>query len=162
MNRESFLQILKENCISHKVKGDQIVINGGYVDLSSLTTLPRTERSVPMSTQYEFLDQGDIFGWKKVKSNGESFLVCMKIPKESKRCHGKGTRKCRAEYAEILEITKDGNQVSSITNKAYDHHVNYQVGLIAYPDKYDDEKVGECGHGINFFITAYEALAYNV
>jgi hypothetical protein len=97
------------------------------------------------------LPEGDIIGWKKCR-NG--VIVKLLIPKEAKRSHSFG-RKCRAEFADVLEVIGDGPAVSS----QKDDFV-YEVGKRVTPDKWDDNWLEECSHGIHFFITRVEAENY--
>jgi len=99
------------------------------------------------------LPEGDIIGWKKV--NG--ILIKLLIPKDAKRCHAIGYRKCRAEFADVLEVNCEGEE---ILNTNYKHKVLYKTGTRVHPDSYCDDVRIECGQGINFFISKQEALDY--
>ena len=46
------------------------------------------------------LPDGDLIGWKKCKNN---IIVKLRIPESAKRSHAFG-RKCRAEYADVMEV----------------------------------------------------------
>jgi hypothetical protein len=98
------------------------------------------------------IPEGDIIGWKKVKGR----LVKLLIPAVASRCHALGSRKCRAAYAHVLEIS-DGTE---ILNTEYEPHTLYKVGEIVRPDSYDPDILVECSHGINFFISKIEAEEY--
>jgi hypothetical protein len=94
------------------------------------------------------LPEGAIVGWKKAQGH----IVKLLIPAEAKRSHAFG-RKCRAEFADVLEI--DGAEVV-YTN----HHgpkTEYRVGQRVTPDKWDENWQEECSNGIHFFITRIEA-----
>jgi len=96
------------------------------------------------------LPYGDIVGWKKAK-NG--VIVKILIPKDAKRSQA-FSRKCRAEYAEVLEI-EGANTATSI----YDSTFKYEVGDILKPTKpFDDNWQNECSSGIHFYITKLEAI----
>ena len=103
-------------------------------------------------------EEGEFIAWKKV---GE-VIVKLLIPAEAKRSSAT-TRKCRCEYAEVLELQNlDGtpyNDDKVVNNK----HVKtiYHVGEIVRPDSWDDNRWNECSHGIHFFITRDEAVRYN-
>jgi hypothetical protein len=105
---------------------------------------------------------GMIKAFKKVKRWGLPVIVTLMIPADAKRCHKSGQRKCRAEYAEVVEINITNSNVSieSVVNKAYSPHVEYKVGEIVRPDKYDGNEDEECSHGINFFLSRAEAERY--
>ena len=99
---------------------------------------------------------GDIIGWKKLAGGRIAKLL---IPADAKRNNAFG-RKCRAEYAKVLEIwegkkaVKDG--VSSHTSD-----VTYTVGNTVKPlEKFDEDFQNECASGIHFFITRLEAEEY--
>jgi hypothetical protein len=63
-------------------------------------------------------------------------------------------RKCRAEYAIVLE----GNGKSS-----YDSAFRYKVGERVEPkEKFNADIREECTSGIHFFITRAEAEAYDL
>jgi len=102
--------------------------------------------------QTRILPEGDIIGYKKCVGNK---IVKLLIPKDAKRSHAFG-RKCRAEYAEVLEISEG--------NVAYSHHdgvFRYEVGKVVKPkDPFSEDWKVECGSGIHFFITRAEAEAY--
>jgi uncharacterized protein YjbI with pentapeptide repeats len=94
--------------------------------------------------------QGDLIGWKKCK--GET-IVKLRIPADAKRINATG-RKCRAEFADVMEIS--GGLTSCMSNRG----VVYEVGKRVVPDSWDENRWEECSHGIHFFITREEAEAY--
>jgi hypothetical protein len=98
------------------------------------------------------IPEGDIIGWKKVKGH----LVKLLIPLDAKRIHAIGSRKCRAEFAKVLEISGE----TEILNTEYQPHTLYKVGEIVRPDSFDPDVLVECSHGINFFISKIEAEEY--
>jgi hypothetical protein len=74
----------------------------------------------------------------------------LRIPPEARRTAVPTSRKCRAEFAEVLAC-RDG---------AYDLHTGrlaYVAGTTVRPDSYDDDFRVECTHGIHFFLTREEA-----
>ena len=96
--------------------------------------------------------EGDIIGWKNCKGG---VIVKLLIPADAKRSNATG-RKCRAEFAKVLEIF--GNDIA-LSN--YDGGKTiYKVGETVRPDKWDDNRWDECSNGIHFFITRVEAEAY--
>jgi hypothetical protein len=96
--------------------------------------------------------EGDIIGWKKCKGG---VIVKLLIPADAKRSNATG-RKCRAEYAKVLEIFGDDIALSD-----YDGGKTiYKAGETVIPDKWDDNRWDECSNGIHFFITRAEAEAY--
>jgi len=101
------------------------------------------------------LPEGDIIGYKKCVDHK---IVKLLIPKEAKRSHAFG-RKCRAEYAEVLEITKGSRKLKTAISKN-DHSFTYKVGETVKPDKFDENWQDECSNGIHFFISKIEAERY--
>jgi len=73
------------------------------------------------------------------------------IPDDARRTASIVGRKCRAEYAIVL----DGNGRST-----YDSQMSYIVGEKVVPDAYDPDIRVECTSGIHFFLTREEAEAY--
>ncbi len=101
--------------------------------------------------QTRILPDGDIIGWKKCRNN---VIVKLRIPESAKRSHAFG-RKCRAEYADVLEIFGEGKAISS-----HDGTTEYVVGQRVMPDSFDENWMEECSSGIHFFITRIEAENY--
>ena len=102
-------------------------------------------------------EEGDFIAWKKV---GE-VIVKIRIPSESRRSSAT-SRKCRCEYAKVLELQNlDGTPYNGdkVVNKNYVETI-YKVGEIVHPDSWDDNRWNECSHGIHFFITRDEAVRY--
>ena len=103
-------------------------------------------------------EEGDFIAWKKV---GE-VIVKLRIPSEAKRSSAT-SRKCRCEYAEVLELQSlDGTPYNDdkVVNNDYVETI-YKVGEIVHSDSWDDDRWNECSHGIHFFITRDEAVRYN-
>ena len=99
-----------------------------------------------------FLPEGDIIGYKKCRNN---IIVKLLIPKEAKRSHA-FNRKCRAEYAQVLEIFN-----AEIATSQYDSNFTYRVGDIVEPElPFSKDWFNECESGIHFFITRIEAENY--
>jgi hypothetical protein len=94
------------------------------------------------------LPEGAIIGWKKAQGH----IVKLLIPAEAKRSHAFG-RKCRAEFADVLEI--EGAEVVYTNN--HGPKTEYRVGQRVTPDKWDENWQEECSNGIHFFITRIEA-----
>ncbi len=91
-------------------------------------------------------EEGSFIAWKKLLDG----VVCkLEIPAEAKRTSSLVGRKCRAEFARVLE----GEGISYYGG-------TYTVGEIVRPDSYDDDIRIECSHGIHFFITRKEAEEY--
>ena len=95
--------------------------------------------------------EGTVIGWKKC--NGD-VIVKLEIPAEAKRSNATG-RKCRAEYAKVLEVIGADVGISR-----HDGKTEYRKGGIVKPDAWDDNRWDECSNGIHFFITRLEAENY--
>jgi uncharacterized protein YjbI with pentapeptide repeats len=101
--------------------------------------------------QTRILPEGDLIGWKKCQSN---VIVKLRIPSDAKRSHAFG-RKCRAEFADVLEVF--GSEVGI---SKHDRKTEYRAGQRVNPDAFDEDWQDECSSGIHFFITRAEAEAY--
>ena len=103
-------------------------------------------------------EEGDFIAWKKV----DDVIIKLRIPAGAKRSSAT-SRKCRCEYAEVLELQNlDGTPYNddNVVNNDYVKTI-YKVGEIARPDSWDADRWNECSHGIHFFITRDEAVMYN-
>jgi hypothetical protein len=99
--------------------------------------------------------EGDLIGWKKLSGDKIAKIF---IPKEAKRSNATG-RKCRAEFADVLEIWEGDEQVKT-GYASYNSGFIYEVGKGVTPDSFDDDRWNECSNGIHFFLTRYEAEHY--
>ncbi|HEY8355261.1 MAG TPA: DUF5758 domain-containing protein [Methylophilaceae bacterium] len=97
------------------------------------------------------LPDGDLIGWKKCR---DGVIVKLRIPADARRYHAFG-RKCRAEFADVLEVIGAEVGISQL-----DGTTEYRVGERVVPDRFDDDWRQECAPGIHFFITRAEAEAY--
>ena len=104
--------------------------------------------------QTRILPEGDLIGYKKTMQG----VVKLLIPSDAKRSHSFG-RKCRAEFAKVLEIP-EGVEVAF---SSHDSSFEYRVGEIVKPKKpFSDNWQEECESGIHFFITKIEAENYTI
>jgi len=101
--------------------------------------------------QTRILPEGVLIGWKKCVGN---VIVKLRIPEEAKRSHAFG-RKCRAEYADVLDVIGADVGISK-----HDGKTEYRAGVRVTPDAFDDNWQDECSSGVHFFITRAEAEAY--
>ena len=102
-------------------------------------------------------EEGDFIAWKKVGM----VIIKLRIPSEAKRSSAT-TRKCRCEFAEVLELQNlDGTPYKDdkVVGNNYVETI-YKVGEIVRPDSWDENRWDECSHGIHFFITRDEAVRY--
>ena len=97
------------------------------------------------------LPDGDLIGWKKCRDN---IIVKLRIPEAAKRSHAFG-RKCRAEYADVIEVI--GGEVGYAQ---HDGKTEYKTGQRVTPDKWCENWQDECSNGIHFYITRLEAEAH--
>ena len=131
-------------------------------DLSGANLINADLRNVKYNEKTAFLafvcpEEGDFIAWKRV---GE-VIVKLRIPSEAKRSSAT-TRKCRCEFAEVLELQNlDGTPYKDdkVINDNYIETI-YKVGEIVHPDSWDDNRWNECSHGIHFFMTRDEAVRY--
>ena len=102
--------------------------------------------------QTSILPAGTLIGWKKCRND---VLVKLEIPANAKRSNA-ARRKCRAEFARVLEIIGAEEAVSH-----WNSDFVYRVGEIVKPDlPFDENRWDECASGIHFWITEEEASAW--
>ena len=98
------------------------------------------------------LPEGDIIGYKKTLEG----VVKILIPKDAKRSHAFG-RKCRAEYAIVLELPDS----LEVCHSSYENSFEYRKGVTIKPtESFNEDWTEECSSGIHFFITKIEAEEY--
>ena len=100
---------------------------------------------------FQIPQEGELIVWKKL-AGGK--LCKLRIPPDARRTASVVGRKCRAEFAEVLE----GSGRSWRTDG--DHVIDYSPGATVRPDSYDDNPLVECAPGIHFFLTKEEAEAW--
>ena len=130
-------------------------LNGAYLSGADLSGAQYNEKTSFLA--FVCPEEGDFIAWKRV---GE-VIVKLRIPSEAKRSSAT-TRKCRCEFAEVLELQNlDGTPYKDdkVVNDNYVETI-YKVGEIVHPDSWDDNRWNECSHGIHFFITRDEAVRY--
>ena len=96
-------------------------------------------------------ESGAFDGWKKC-ING--VLVHLRIPADARRSSAT-TRKCRAEFVDVLEVIGAEVGIARHDNKA-----EYRAGERVTCHEWCEDRWQECGGGIHFFITRAEAEAY--
>jgi hypothetical protein len=97
---------------------------------------------------FQIPQEGELIVFKKLR-NGT--VAKLRIPPEAKRTGSIVGRKCRAEFAEVLE----GSGPSM-----HDPEFEYAVGQTVTPHSYSDDIRVECAPGIHFFLTRDEAERY--
>jgi len=121
-------------------------LTGAYLTRADLRGVKGIEKQPPQTI---ITPQGSIIGWKKCN---DGVLVKLIIPEGAKRSNA-GGRKCRAEYATVLEVI--GAEVGVTTE--HGPKTEYRVGNKVIPDKWNDDWRNECSNGIHFFLTREEA-----
>ena len=101
--------------------------------------------------QTRILPEGALIGWKKCQ---QGVIVKLRIPEDAKRSHAFG-RKCRAEYADVLEVIGAEVGISQHNGKT-----EYRAGERVTCDVWSDDWQQECAGGIHFYITREEAEAH--
>jgi hypothetical protein len=133
-----------------------------YADLSSanlryadLSCAKNGELAIAMT---RILPAGSIIGWKKLR---DGIIAKIRVPEDAKRSHAFG-RKCRAEFAEVLEMfNADGTPFTGVAVSNYESGFTYSAGKIVKPaGKFSEDWTNECAYGIHFFITREEAQDY--
>jgi len=98
-------------------------------------------------------EEGSFIAWKKGDQN---CLIKLEIPADAKRHNHLGGRKCRAEFAKVLEIRQGRKRPKTCKGQCTSSFV-YKVGEIVNPDSYNPNPLVECSNGIHFFLTKQEA-----
>ena len=143
----------KANLINADLSGANL--SGAYLGGAYLSGAQYNERTAFLALVCP--EEGDFIAWKKV---GE-VIVKLRIPSESRRSAAT-SRKCRCEFAEVLELQNlDGTTYKDdkVVNDNYVETI-YKVGEIVHSDSWDDNRWNECSHGIHFFMTRDEAVRY--
>jgi hypothetical protein len=123
-------------------------LTGANLEGANLTGAKGFEKQPPQTI---ILPEGDLIVYKKLKEGVAKLL----IPKNAKRSNAAG-RKCRAEYAKVLELPEG----IKLGHSQHDSKFTYKKGQIVTPDKWCENWVEECSNGIHFFITKEEAENY--
>ena len=113
----------------------------------------RGARNIPpiIAAQTSITPAGQLVGWKKCRGN---VIIKLSIPSESRRSNATD-RKCRAEFADCIEVIGADFGVST-----HDVKTEYRVGERITCDKWCEDRWQECAGGIHFFITREEAENY--
>ena len=117
----------------------------------------RGAKNAELAQAYTYIvPEGSIIGWKLCRDN---ILVKLRIPEEAKRSNATG-RKCRAKFADVLEMINLDDKQKQITEAVslYDDTFKYVVGERVVPkEPWNDDRWEECASGIHFYITRIEA-----
>jgi hypothetical protein len=96
---------------------------------------------------------GAFVAFKKLRGG---LIATLEIPAGARRTSSLVGRKCRAEFAKVLEISDGAMEGVSVHSDEF----IYRVGEVVRPDSYSDDIRVECAPGIHFFITRAEAENY--
>jgi hypothetical protein len=124
--------------------------NLSYANLSDANLSDAKDANYAIA-QTRILPDGDLIGWKKCR---DGVIVKLRIPEDAPRSHAFG-RKCRAKFADVLEVIGADIGIASHDNKT-----EYKVGERVEAPNWSDDWQTECAGGIHFFITRLEAENY--
>ena len=99
--------------------------------------------------------EGNLIVWKQLAFG---CIAKLRIPEDAERSNATG-RKCRAEFADVLEIWQ-GDKLLEVGHSNHDNEFIYRVGERVVPDHFEEDRWQECAGGIHFFLTRYEAENY--
>lgn len=97
------------------------------------------------------LPDGSLIGYKKCR---DGVIVKLRIPDDAPRSHAFG-RKCRAKFADVLELS-----VGDVAFSSHDPKFAYRVGERVEALNWSENWQDECAGGVHFFISRAEAEAY--
>ena len=121
--------------------------NLGDADLGGAYLRDCKEVDLALATSTHLPD-GPFHAWKQCRNK---VIVKLLIPANARRSHG-CERKCRAEYAKVLQVIGADVGIS-----IYDGKTEYRKGQMVYPDGWDEDRWNTCGQGIHFYLTRLEA-----
>lgn len=175
----SFINCWFKDCSFDDVNGDPGVfdVNCEFTGGSPDTGKPYIPMACP--------DKGEFIGYKKAEAYVPGYLgdtgnviVTLRIPASARRSSALG-RKCRCEYAEVIDIEWADEYLkktaeppkraqSSYCPVVYSARgqkekwvgLEYVLGSMVYPDSFDPDRWHECTNGIHFFINKQEAINY--
>ena len=161
---------LKEICLKHikwinnDPEGEKANLSGADLsgaDLSgaylSGAYLSGADNAEYAQAQTYICPEGAVIGWKKALNPfGGYCIIKLSIPEESKRSNATG-RKCRAEFADVLEVIGAEYAVSN-----YNASFEYKAGERVTAHVFEENRWNECAGGIHFFITRKEAEEYSL
>ena len=120
-------------------------LSGAYLIDANLSGAKDADYAI---AQTRILPDGDLIGWKKCQ-NG--VIVRLRIPEDAPRSHAFG-RKCRAKFADVLEVIGADQGIAS-----HDGKTIYRTGERVEAPNWLDDWQTECAGGIHFYITRLEA-----
>jgi hypothetical protein len=125
-------------------------LHGANLHGANLTDAKNADLAIAMT---RILTAGTLIGWKKCQGN---VIVKLEIPANAKRSSAFG-RKCRAEFAKVLEVIGAEEGVSEYhDNKS--PVIHYRIGEVVRPaTPFCEDFTQECAPGVHFWITELEA-----
>ncbi|WP_242961462.1 pentapeptide repeat-containing protein [Peptostreptococcus faecalis] len=134
---------------------DETVFTGALLEGANLENLIYTDKTIHFKMSCP--ETGYFFGYKKCFNDR---LVKLLIPKDAKRCSGT-TNACRCDKAKTVSITNlDGTGFYREATSFVDGEFSYRLGEYSYADEFNDDRWLESTHGIHFWMSKEEALAY--
>ena len=124
--------------------------NLAYANLA-YANLVRAKNADLAIAKTRILPEGALIGYKKCAGG---VIAKLRIPEDAPRSHAFG-RKCRAKFADVLELS-DGEVAFSSHDPKFAYRVGERVEALNWSDDWQDE----CAGGVHFFITRAEAEAY--
>ena len=96
---------------------------------------------------------GDLHVYKRLREG----VAKLEIPADAKRSSACG-RKCRAEFAVVLELPEG----CELGHSMHDQNFTYRVGETVRPTNgWKDDRWQECAPGIHFYLTREEAESHS-
>jgi hypothetical protein len=117
----------------------------------SYTNLSGAKNADYAIAKTRILPEGALIGWKKCAGD---VIVKLRIPEDSPRSRAFG-RKCRAKFADVLEII-GADEAKSSRDLKFIYRTGERVEAMNWSDNWQDE----CAGGVHFFITKIEAENY--
>jgi hypothetical protein len=96
--------------------------------------------------------EGSFVAWKA----GCDGLIKVRIPADANRISSLTSRKCRAEFVEVLEIEPDDKSQDCVHGWR-EEDLEYRPGETITAHDWDDDRRFDCRPGIHFFIEKAEA-----
>ncbi len=119
-------------------------LSGAYLSGANLSDAKLPAFQIPQT--------GALTVFKKLHAGKVAML---RIPEDARRTATPIGRKCRAEFADVLQIwDAEGREVESGVTR---NECKYRVGERVHPDSYNDDVRVECTNGVHFFLTREEA-----
>jgi uncharacterized protein YjbI with pentapeptide repeats len=117
----------------------------------------RSAKNIGNLSPYSIVPEvGAFTAFKKVHTPEGCSIATLEIPADARRVSTPVGRKCRAEFARVVKIEREGAEIT----EAYSNYASafkYRTGETVTPDSFDPNPLVECSNGIHFYITRKEA-----